>query len=285
MIQYARFGRTGHLSSRLVFGAAALGGASPASTDLAIARILDAGVNHIDVASSYGRAEELLGPALRGRRNGFFLATKTEKRTKAEALAELENSLRLLGTDHVDLWQMHRLVDEPDWMTAMEEGGALEAFVEARRRGLVRFLGVTGHGLQTPAMHLRSLERFDFDSVLLPWNWSMSRNAAYAASFRALESRCRSKGVAMQLIKTVCRRPWGTRPQTRTTWYEPFVEPDELELALGFAFAVEGAFVPSAGDLELLPLILEAAASAPPPSSNEAMEALAARTGMEALFD
>jgi len=285
MIQHARFGRTDHLSSRLVFGAAALGGASSAATDLALARILDAGVNHIDVASSYGRAEELLGPSLRGRRDRFFLATKTEKRTKVEALAELEKSLRLLGTDHVDLWQMHRLVDEADWNAAMGEGGALEAFVEARRRGLVRYLGVTGHGLNTAAMHLRSLDRFDFDSVLLPWNWSMALNADYAASFRALEARCRSKGVAMQLIKTVCRRPWGPRPQTRTTWYEPFVEPGDLSLALGFAFAVEGAFVPSAGDLDLLPLILESAASAPPPPSDAEMEALAARTEMEALFD
>jgi len=285
MMQYAAFGSTGHDSSRLVFGAAALGGASAADADRAIGRILDAGVNHIDVAASYGRAEERLGPVLCGRRRSFFLATKTEKRTKTEALAELENSLRLLGTDHVDLWQMHRLVDEPDWRLAMGEGGALEAFVEARNRGLVRFLGVTGHGLQTAGMHLRSLDHFAFDSVLLPWNWSMSRDEAYAAAFRVLEARCAAKGVAMQLIKTVCRRPWGSGVQTRTTWYEPLVEPADLALALGFALAVKGSFIPTAGDLDLLPVLLDVGAAEPPPPSDAEMEALADRTEMQALFD
>ncbi len=285
MMHYAPFGRTGHDSSRLVFGAAALGGASPADADRAIGLLLDAGVNHIDVAASYGKAEERLGPVLRGRRQSFFLATKTEKRTKTEALAELENSLRLLGTDHVDLWQMHRLVDEPDWKLAMGEGGALEAFVEARSRGLVRFLGVTGHGLQTAAMHLRSLDHFAFDSVLLPWNWSLSLDKNYAEAFRLLETRCAGGGVAMQLIKTLCRRPWGTGVQNRTTWYEPLVEPADLALALGFALSVKGSFLPTAGDLDLLPAILKAASTEPPPPSEAEMEALAERTEMQALFD
>lgn len=280
----APFGRTGHESSRLLFGAAALAGAGPGDADRALGMILDAGLNHIDVAASYGRAEELLGPALKGRRDSFFLATKTEKRTKAEALAELENSLRLLGTDHVDLWQLHRLVDEPDWETAMGEGGALEAFVEARERGLVRFLGVTGHGLQTPVMHARSLDRFPFDAVLLPWNYALARDPAYAGTFGALAARCEREGVALQLIKTLCRRPWGDRPKTRTTWYEPLEEEGDIALALGFALAVGGSFIPTAADLDLLPRVLAAAEGLDEAPGDEEMAELAARTGMEPLF-
>lgn len=284
MIQHAPFGRTGHFSSRLVFGAAALWKASPAEAERALGLLREAGVNHIDAAASYGKAEELLGPALKGRRDSFFLATKTEARSRTGALAELETSLRLLGTDHVDLWQLHRLVDEQDWAEAMGEGGALEAFVEAKRRGLVRFIGVTGHGLRTPGMHLLSLDRYPFDAVLLPWNWSLSRNPAYAASFRALEARCRAEGVALQLIKSLCRRPWGERSPTRSTWYEPLEALADIGLALGFAFGVAGSFVPSAGDLGLLPLVLEAAARQPSLPSDSEMLALEEASSMEALF-
>ncbi len=284
MIKRAMFGRTGHESSRLLFGAAALSKATGAEADRALGLILDAGVNHIDVAASYGRAEELLGPAFKGRRGEFFLATKTEKRTKAEALKELETSLRLLRTDHVDLWQMHCLVEDAEWATAMGEGGALEAFVEARERGLVRFLGVTGHGLAAPAIHARSLERFPFDSVLLPWNWAMSRNAAYAGTFRSLLARCSAEGVAVQLIKSVCRRPWGEGEHALNTWYEPLEAEADMALALGFCFAVPGSFVPSAGDLGVMGVQLAAAARDPAPPSEEECLRLAARTGMAPLF-
>jgi aryl-alcohol dehydrogenase-like predicted oxidoreductase len=284
LVRMAPFGRTDHESSRLLFGAAALSGASAAEADRAVGQVLEAGINHIDVAASYGKAEELLGPALKGKRDSFFLATKTEKRTKAEALAELENSIRLLGTDHVDLWQMHRLVDEADWETAMGPGGALEAFVEARNRGLVRYLGVTGHGLQTPVMHARSLDAYPFDSVLLPWNWALSRNGLYAGTFGALAARCEREGVALQLIKTACRRPWGEREKTRTTWYEPLEEEEDLSMALAFAFAVEGSFVPTAGDLQLLPRLIAAAAAIESAPDDEEMAELAERTGMEPLF-
>ncbi len=284
MIERAPFGRTGHHSSRLVFGAAALATADDARADRALGMVLEAGVNHLDTAASYGCAEERMGPWISRHRGEVFLATKTGKRTRNEAMAELERSLRLLRTDHVDLWQMHCLVDEVEWETAFGPGGVLEAMIEAKEKGMTRFLGVTGHGKAAPAMHLRSIRRFGFDSVLFPWNWCLSLDADYAASVRELIAACRDRRIAVQLIKAFCRRPWGERERTRTTWYEPVVEPRDVEAVLGWAFAVPGAFVPSAGDTGLLPTILAAAAAAPVRPSEEGMRAMATRLGMEDLF-
>jgi len=284
MLPRQAFGRTGHDSSRLIFGAAALGAVTQKEADRALSLALDAGVNHFDVANSYGDAEERMGPWLATRRDKLFLATKTQKRTKKEALAELDNSLRLLRTDHVDLWQMHILVDEADWTTAMGEGGALEAFVEARRRGKTRFLGVTGHGKTAPAMHLRSLKRFDFDSVLFPWNWPLSRDADYSAAAEVLRDECRRRNVAFQLIKVFLRRPWGERTPDRATWYEPLESPADIAAVLGWAWSLKDSFVNSAGDVNLLPAILEEASKNPQAPRSSAMAELAGRTGMEDLF-
>ena len=284
MIPKLPFGRTGHESSRLLFGAAALARASQAEADSTLGLVLDAGINHLDTAASYGQAEERMGPWLQSHRNEVFLATKTEKRTRREALAELERSLKLLRTDHVDLWQMHVLVKEDEWAVAMGEDGALAAFVEARRRGLVRFLGVTGHGKAAPAMHLRSLEEYEFDSVLLPWNWQLSRDPAYSAAVRTLLHICERRGVAVQLIKAFCRRPWGDRPRTRATWYEPFDVVSDLADALAWAWKIPNAFVNSAGDTGLLPTILACASGSLSAPDDERMAAMAARLGMEDLF-
>ena len=284
MIPRLPFGSTGHDSSRLLFGAAALGGVSPDEADLALGMALDSGLNHFDTAASYGHAEEVMGPWVARHRGEIFLATKTQKRTKKEALAELDTSLRLLKTDHVDLWQMHILVDEADWETAMAEGGALEAFIEARRQGKTRFLGVTGHGLSAPSMHLKSMSRFDFDSVLFPWNWPLSRDPAYAASVEALVAECRRRKIAVQLIKAFLRRPWGSRTPTAATWYEPLTDPGDFGMALGFAWGIAGAFVNSAGDVHIFPTIAEQASKHPQKPSDSEMAAFAARAGMETLF-
>ena len=284
MLPRQAFGRTGHVSSRLIFGAAALGAVTEQEADRTLGIALEAGVNHFDVAASYGNAEERMGPWLASHRNEIFLATKTQKRTKSEALTELDNSLRLLKTDHVDLWQMHVLVDEGEWAMAMGEDGALEAFIEARKIGKVRFLGVTGHGKTAPAMHLRSLERFDFDSVLFPWNWPLSRDLDYAAAAAALREKCRERNVAFQLIKVFLRRPWGNRPHSRATWYEPLEDPAAIAAALGYAWALKGSFVNSAGDIDLFRAILKEALKNPPAPGEDAMAEVAARTGMEDLF-
>jgi len=284
MIPHAPFGRTGHDSSRLLFGAAALANVTQDEATATLNLVLESGINHLDTAASYGGAEERMGPWLEDHRREVFLATKTEKRTKKEALAELERSLRLLRTDHVDLWQMHVLVKDDEWDVAMNEGGALEAFVEARQKGMTRFLGVTGHGKAAPAMHLRSLARFDFDSVLLPWNWPLSNDPAYAAAVRTLLYVCETRNVAVQFIKAFLRGPWGERPHTRATWYEPLESPQDIAMALGWAWNAGDVFVNSAGDIHLLPRIIGEATKSPARPSDEAMRGMAQRVGMADLF-
>jgi aryl-alcohol dehydrogenase-like predicted oxidoreductase len=207
MITRQIFGRTGHLSTRALFGAASLSQVTQDEADRTLDLLLQYGVNHIDTAASYGNAELRIGPWMKAHRRTFFLATKTEKRTYQEAKEELLRSLERLRVDRVDLWQMHLLVKPEEWEIATGPGGALEAFLEAREQGLTRFLGVTGHGLTAPAMHLRSLARFDFDSVLFPYNYVLMQNPQYAADVEKLLKVCQEKQVAVQTIKSLTRGP------------------------------------------------------------------------------
>ena len=281
----APFGRTGHLSTRALFGAAAFATVNHDTAMRTMDLLVERGVNHIDTAASYGNAEERLGPWLKDNRDSVFLATKTEKRTYREAREELHRSLELMKVDSVDLWQMHILVDENDWQTAMGEGGALEAFVEAREEGLVKWLGVTGHGLNVAKMHMRSLARFDFDTVLLPWNWAMSRNPEYAADFSELHDYCRERNVAFQLIKTACHRPWREgEKRSRDTWYKTLESSEDLAAAMHFAMGVEGAFINTAGDVNLLPRVLDAVASFESAPSEKDMNRIGTDGGWEPLF-
>lgn len=259
MIPKLSFGRTGHLSTRTLFGAFAVGFIPQVEADRVLDLLLSYGINHIDTAHSYGDAELRLGPWMKRHRQDFFLATKTEQRTYRGAWDELQQSLERMQTDHIDLWQMHFLVDPDEWDVAMGPGGALEAFVEAREQGLVRYLGVTGHGVTVAQMHLRSLARFDFDSVLLPYNYSMMQNPQYAADFAALTAVCDERHVAIQTIKSLARGSWGAKPQTRNTWYEPFEKEAEIETAVHWVLNRPGIFLNTAGDPDLLPLVLAAA--------------------------
>lgn len=260
MIPTLPFGRTGHASSRLVFGAAALWRCTQGEADRAFASLQAAGVNHIDTAASYGDAELRIGPWMARHRRDFFLATKTGERGHAGAREQIRRSLERLRVDHVDLIQLHNLVQEDEWEQALGQDGALRACVDARDEGLVRWIGVTGHGTRVAAMHLRSLERFPFDSVLLPMNPSLLRDAAYAADFERLLAVCAERNVAVQTIKSVARRRWpeGAAP-THDTWYQPLDDPDEIERAVHWALARPGVFVNSAGDLRLLGPMLRAA--------------------------
>ena len=262
MIPTLPFGRTGHASTRLVFGAAALAMVSQSEADRGLDEILAAGVNHIDTAASYGDSELRIGPWMARHRRDFFLATKTGERSYRGARDQIRRSLDRLRVDSVDLLQLHNLVKPEDWEQAMGPDGALRAAVEAREEGLVRFLGVTGHGTRVAAMHLRSLERFPFDSVLLPYNPSMMQDAEYARDFERLHGACRARDVAVQTIKSVARRRWpeGATP-THTTWYEPLTDPAAIERAVHWALARPGVFVNSASDLRLLGPMLRAAAS------------------------
>lgn len=285
MIGTLPFGRTGHASSRLIFGAAALWRSSQQQADAALDRLLAAGINHIDTAASYGDAELRIGPWMAAHRRYFFLATKTGERGYEAAHAEIRRSLERLRVDHVDLIQLHNLVKEDEWELAMGEHGALRATLAAREEGLVRFIGVTGHGTRVAAMHRRSLERFPFDSVLLPYNFAMMQSPEYAADFEALMALCQERGVAVQTIKSLARRRWpeGSAP-THDTWYEPLVEPGALRAAVHWALARPGIFLNSAGDLRLLDPTIEAAASFEAPPSERAMAEGSLRAGVEPLF-
>jgi aryl-alcohol dehydrogenase-like predicted oxidoreductase len=273
------------MSTRLIFGAAALGRASQQEADRALEQLLAAGVNHIDVAASYGDAELRVGPWMERHRNRFFLATKTGERSYAGARGEIRRSLERLRVDRVDLLQLHNLVNDDEWETAMGPDGALRAAIEAREAGLVRFVGVTGHGTRVAAMHLRSLERFDFDSVLLPMNPAMLRDAHYAAEFEQLLAVCRERNVAVQTIKSIARRRWqdGTAP-THDTWYEPLTDAADIERAVHWALARPGVFVNSAGDLRLLGPTIRAAESFAKAPRDAEIAAIEAHAPLEPLF-
>jgi aryl-alcohol dehydrogenase-like predicted oxidoreductase len=284
VIATAPFGSTGHSSTRTIFGAAALGSVSQAEADRALDTLLGHGVNHIDTAASYGDSELRLAPWLAQHRDRFFLATKTGKRERAGAREEFRRSLDRLGVDSVDLLQLHNLVDVIEWETALREGGALEAAIEARDEGLVRFIGVTGHGLTVPRMHLRSVERFPFDSVLLPYSAIQMRDETYAADFEALAAVCAERGVAVQTIKAISLAPWNGRTQTASTWYEPLREQADIDLAVHWVLGRPGVFLNTAGDLELLPLVLDAASRFDGRPPEEEMNDLLDRRNLVALF-
>src|ERR1700712_2516625 len=226
MIDRAPFGATGHESSRVIFGAAALGNASKAQADRTLEVVLEHGINHIDVAASYGDAELRVAPWLK--HHDFFLATKTGERPYAAAKEQLHRSLDRLQVDHVDSIQLHNLVDVIEWDTALSPGGALEACIEARDEGLVRFIGVTGHGLSVPKMHQRSLARFDFDSVLCPYNFVQMQDARYAQTWTELARLGAERASALQTIKPLARAPWEGRDKTASTWYEPLTDPADI---------------------------------------------------------
>jgi len=285
MLPTLPFGRTGHHSTRLLFGAAALARVSQEAADRGLALLLEAGVNHIDTAASYGDAELRIGPWMREHRARFFLATKTGERSYQGARAEIRRSLERLRVDRLDLLQLHNLVNEEEWAQAMGGDGALRAAIEAREEGLVRFLGVTGHGTRVAGMHLRSLERFDFDSVLLPYNFSMMQDAEYAQQFESLLALCRKRGLAVQTIKSIARRRWedGTQPRT-TTWYEPLENQAEIGRAVHFALAQPGVFVNSASDLGLLPKMIEAVRRYEQAPAEAALRADAERLAISPLF-
>jgi aryl-alcohol dehydrogenase-like predicted oxidoreductase len=278
------FGATGHDSSRVIFGAAALGSVSQGDADRTLDVLLEHGVNHIDVAASYGDAELRIAPWLRRHPETFFLATKTGERTYRAAREEIRRSLDRLGVDQIDSIQLHNLVDVIEWETALGANGALEAAVEARDEGLVRFIGVTGHGLSVPEMHRRSLERFAFDSVLLPYNHAQMQDSRYAESFEALAAVCAERNVALQTIKSLALRRWDGRAATAATWYEPLREQADIDLAAHWVLGRPQAFLLTTGDVEILPRLLDAAERVERRPTDEEMARLAARREIEALF-
>jgi aryl-alcohol dehydrogenase-like predicted oxidoreductase len=290
VIERMEFGRTGHRSTRVIFGAAALSRMDQGRADEVLATLVEFGVNHVDTAAAYGESEVRLAPWLSQHRGSVFLASKTGERVGDAARASLERSLERLGVDQLDLIQLHNLVEEDEWNTAHGRGGAVEALVRARDEGLVRFIGVTGHGLRIAGMHLRSLERFQFDSVLLPYNFALLQDPGYLADVDRLLAECARRGIAVQTIKSLARRRWGEGDGPRFSWYEPVTDGAALSRAVRWVLARPGLFLNSSSDARLLRPTLEAAETAGASGSSAApsdteMQADCQALGIEPLFD
>ena len=284
MIAKRPFGRTGHLSTVTIFSAAALMRGGKKEADRALEILLKYGVNHIDTAPRYGDAEVLIGPWMAKHRQDFFLATKTSKRTYAETREEIQRSLERLKVDRVDLLQFHALAHPDEWDTVMGPGGALEAAVEAREKGWTRFIGVTGHGWMIAAMHKRSLRRFDFDSVLMPYNYVMHLNERYRGEFEEVVRLCQERRAAVQTIKSIARGPWGTTPPNRNIWYQPLEEQKDIDQAVHWVLGRGDVFLNTVGDVDLLPKVLDAASRFEKRPGQEEMEGLVQRNKMSPLF-
>jgi aryl-alcohol dehydrogenase-like predicted oxidoreductase len=284
MIERRPFGRTGHHSTVTLFGAAALAQASQADADRTLELLLRHGANHIDTAARYGDSELRIGPWMARHRKDFFLATKTGSRGAREAREDLHRSLERLRVDSVDLIQMHSLGHPDDWDRAMGPGGALEALVEAKAQGLVRAIGVTGHGWTIAAMHRRSLARFEFDSILLPYNFFMMQNERYREAFEEVTAICRERSVAVQTIKGIARGPWAAADRSHATWYQPLERPEDIDRAVHWVLGRPGIFLNTAGDLGLLPGVLDAASRFTRRPSDEEMATMLDATRTSSLF-
>jgi aryl-alcohol dehydrogenase-like predicted oxidoreductase len=252
------FGRSGHMSTIAIFGAAAFWEIEQKDADKIMEMVIEAGVNHIDVAPSYGQAEQRIGPWMPRERGRFFLGCKTMERTKDGAWNELQRSLKLLQTDRFDLYQLHAVTKLEELDACTMSGGALEAVVEARRQGLTRHIGITGHGADVPRLFIEALHRFDFDSVLFPLNFVQMSNPAFRKDVEELIALCKDKDVGMMIIKSITKGPWGDKEKTATTWYEPFNRMEEIQQAVNFALSYEVTGICTAGDIKVLPMVMKA---------------------------
>lgn len=277
------FGRSGHLSTRILFGAAALSKVTQDEADETLELLLKYGINHIDTAASYGDSELRIGPWMSQYRDQFFLATKTGKRTYDEAKAEFERSLTRLQVESVDLIQLHYLVGEDEWDVAMGSRGVLEYLLEAKAQGLVKHIGVTGHDVAIARMHQKSLERYDFDSVLLPYSYILMANPTYAQGFQKILEMAQARNVAVQTIKSITRRPY-PGDHTHATWYEPLTTQASIDKAVHWVLGQPGIFLNTVGDIHLLPKVLDAAERFETRPTDAEMDAIMAEWTMEPLF-
>jgi len=284
LIEKQEFGNTGHRSTRAIFGSFALARTTPAHVERTLDVLLEYGVNHIDTAADYGDSEARIGKWMGRHRGSFFLATKSSGRSYRQVRDDLHRSLGRLRVEHVDLLQLHNLVDPVDWRRAMASEGALEAAMEAREEGLVRFIGVTGHGVSAPTMHMKSLERFDFDAVLLPYNYPMTTNSSYVEAFDSLARMCREQRVAVQTIKSIAQGMWAKRPGDYNTWYVPLTDQSDIDLAVHWVLGHPTLFLITAGDVDLLPKVLDAASRFSSRPSEADMDRLVAKNCMAPLF-
>jgi aryl-alcohol dehydrogenase-like predicted oxidoreductase len=280
-----RFGRTDHLSTIAIFGAAAFYEISQDEADKTMEKVITAGVNHIDVAPGYGQAEERLGAWMPQIRDRFFLGCKTGERLKAGASAEMRRSLERLRVDKFDLHQLHGItnMDELDQVTA--SGGALEAIIEARAEGLTDYIGITGHGNNAPAVFLEALDRFDFDTVLFPINFVQYAIAEYRQNTEELLRQCREKDVGVMIIKAIAKQPWGDRQRAYTTWYVPFDEPNQIQQSVNFALSQDVTGLCTSADVTILPMFLEACEQFEPLDETQQKALIATASDYETIFE
>ena len=283
-MQTRRFGRTGHMSTVAIFGAAAFWEISQADADTVMEQVIAAGINHIDIAPSYGQAEQRVGPWMPRIRKDFFLGCKTTERTKAGAWDEMQRSLKLLQTETFDLYQCHAITTMEELDAITMKGGALEAFVEARQRGLIQYIGITGHGVNAPQIYLEALRRFEFDSILFPLNFVQMAIPDFRKHAEELIAVCKAKDVGTMIIKTITKAPWGERPHTANTWYEPFDKMDEIQHAVNFGLSYDVTGLCTAGDTRILPMVLQACENFTPMNEAQREEMIQSAKQYEPLF-
>jgi aryl-alcohol dehydrogenase-like predicted oxidoreductase len=279
-----RFGRSGHMSTIAIFGAAALWEITQEEADKIMEMVIKAGVTHIDVAPSYGQAEERIGPWMPRERGRFFLGCKTMERTRQGAWDEMQRSLKKLQTERFDLYQLHAVTNMDELEECTMKGGALEAAVEARQQGLTSYIGITGHGVDSPRVFIEALKRFEFDSVLFPLNFVQMGNPEYRKYAEELIALCAQKDVGTMAIKTVTKGPWGDKEKTATTWYEPFDEQEEIQKAVDFALSYQVTGLCTAGDTRVLPMVLKACEDFTPLDAAERVEMIESGARYEPLF-
>ncbi len=273
-----RLGRTEHMSSVVTFGAFAVGrGVDQAEADAAVDLVLSRGVNHIDVAPSYGQAMERLAPSLPAIRDQVFLGAKTGERGYEDAWESIRSCQQRLGVEEFDLFQLHSISTFEDLDAATADDGALRALIEMREQGLTRFLGITGHGPDAPRVHLEALRRFDFDTIMFPVSPAIYRNAAYRRDAEALLAEAAARDVGVQTIKMLARGGWGGREPEVNVWYDPHREQPDIDRSLWFVLSQPVHTAPSTGDLRLLPRILDAAERFRPLTEAEQAQVIAAQ--------
>jgi aryl-alcohol dehydrogenase-like predicted oxidoreductase len=279
-----RFGRTGHESTVAIFGAAAFWQIGQKEADRVMEMVIEAGINHIDIAPSYGQAELRVGPWMKTERKRFFLGCKTTERTKEGAMREMQESLTRLNTDSFDLYQCHAITTMDELDAIFAKGGAMEAMQAVREQGLTKYIGITGHGVDAPKIYLEALRRFDFDSVLFPLNFVQMAMPEYRSAAEELISVCKAKDVGTMIIKSITKGPWGEKPKTATTWYEPFDKMDEIQRGVDFVLSHDVTGVCTAGDINILPMVIQACENFKPLASEEREAMIESGSQFEALF-
>lgn len=279
-----RFGKTGHESTVAIFGACALGFVPQEEADIAMQQVIDAGINHIDIAPSYGIAEDRIAHWIPAIRDDFFLGCKTMERTKAGAKAEMLASMKRLQTDHFDLYQIHAITNMDELNEATGTGSALEAMIDAREKGLIEYIGITGHGIDSPVVFLEALRRFDFDSILFPVNFVQYGNPRYREAAQELIATCRKKDVGIMGIKHITRGPWGELEKTHNTWYQPFTDQEMIQKAVDFVLSqgVTGICTPC--DVTILPAVIDACEKFMPMSDTEQETLITSAASYTPLF-